>query len=182
MVRFRGLWVSRTDNLAALLPKRRPGRFSAVDLCGVWCRLCDAAGWLDPVRDLWRPPRPPQGIERRRLRYGAGDFCDGAAADLWSGRRARPGAARSGAVVPGTFGGRRMGRLDGIYRRIRTRRAARLFRLMAACWRWRRFSARLLDRGRAQRLPVASRASRLGMATALPVRHHGRHRWGISAL
>src|SRR6516165_627661 len=82
MVRFRCLWLSRTDDLAALLSWRRAGRIAAVDFRGFRRWFCDAVGGFNPVRDLWRPSLPPRGIEHGRFRDGTGDLCDGTVADL----------------------------------------------------------------------------------------------------
>ena len=171
MVRLRRLRLSRLDDFRAVFPLERQARVAADDLPGFRDRLRDAAGRLDRVRHLRRPPWPAQGAQRRHLPDGDLDLRDRPPADLPAGRRAGADPSRRLPAGAGPLGRRRVGRIDRLYRRICARGTARLHRLVAAVQRRRRISARIALRHGHELHAVAGDARLRRLAGAVPPRH-----------
>ena len=85
-VRFLPVRVLRHLHRQGVLPDRERGQRLAAHVHDVLARRPDAAGRRDRARRLYRPDRPPQGLDRDARHHGAGHGLHRGHPDLWHHR------------------------------------------------------------------------------------------------
>ena len=174
MVRFRRLRLRRDDHRQEVLPGPGRGHGAALDLPRLRARLRRAPARRHRHRPPRRHPRPQDRAPHHHLPHGRRHGADRPLADLRDDRRPGAAAPRRRAADAGLLGRRRVGRIDGLHRRVGAARKARLVRQLPADERRRRAAPRLGRRGAPQLDPRSGDHGGLGLARALPPRRHPR--------